>query len=34
VRALTIKKRLKIHRDIERENKRKVKEWKERRKAA
>jgi hypothetical protein len=29
-----MKERLKIHRQIERENERKLKEWKERRKAA
>lgn len=31
---MTIKERLEIHRQIERENERKLKEWKERRKAA
>ena len=31
---MSIKERLEIHRQIERENERKLKEWKERRKAA
>jgi hypothetical protein len=31
---MTIKERLEIHRQIERENERKLKEWKERRKTA
>ena len=31
---MSMKERLKIHRQIERENARKLKEWKERRKAA
>jgi hypothetical protein len=31
---MSMKERLKIHRQIERENERKLKEWKERRKAA
>ena len=31
---MTMKERLKIHRQIERENERKLKEWKERRKVA
>ena len=31
---MSMKERLKVHRQIERENERKLKEWKERRKAA
>ena len=31
---MTMRERLKVHREIERENRRKLKEWKERRKTA
>jgi hypothetical protein len=34
LRAMTMKERLEVHRKIEAENKRKLKEWKERRKTA
>ena len=34
LRAMTMKERLVVHREIVRENERKLKEWKERRKAA